>query len=99
MTDNKIAEVLFSCGRSYLSVAGIAVAMEGDKCRDSNIPESILPEIEESELASATIGGKPVKDVPIKVTRWFRGDCWTEKMMEYVADKINQAVQDKGPIY
>ncbi len=63
-----IAEVLLDCGRYYLKVAGIVLAMEGDKCRDGNIPESVLP---------------------IKVIRCVRGHCWTKKMLEWAADKIN----------
>lgn len=30
-------EMLSSCGRCFLSVNGIAVAMEGDKCRDPDV--------------------------------------------------------------
>ena len=41
----QIASVGLSCGRNYLEVAGIIVAMEGDKCRASNLPEEILPQI------------------------------------------------------
>jgi len=85
-----IAEVLFSCGRHYLSVAGIAVAMEGDKCRDGNFPEDVYDPIPEEELRTATIGGKPVKDMPMKVVRFFRGDRWNVPMLNYAADKINE---------
>lgn len=86
-----IAEVRFACGRHYLSVAGIAVAMEGDKCRDSEFPEEVMPPIPEEELEHAMIGDKRAKDLPIEMVRWFRGDCWTEKMLEYAAQKINAA--------
>lgn len=86
-----LAEVRLSTGRQYLTVAGFILAMEGDPCRDSsNIPEDVLPPIPEAELASATIGGKPAKDLPIDMVRWFRGDNWTPEMLEYVAAKINE---------
>lgn len=86
-----LAEVRLSTGRQYLSVAGVVVAMEGDPCRDSDLPESILPPIPEQELATATIGGKPAKNLPIELVRFFRGDNWTPAMLEYVAQKINEA--------
>lgn len=85
-----LAEVRLSCGRQYLSVAGFVLAMEGDKCRDGEIPEEYMPPIPPEELERATIGGKPVKDMDIKMVRFFRGDNWTPKMMEYVAEQINR---------
>ena len=89
-----LAEVKFSCGRSYLSVAGIAVAMEGDRCRDSGMPEGVLPPIPPEELEHATIGDKRAKDLPIEMVRFFRGDNWTEQMLQWAADKINAAAAD-----
>jgi hypothetical protein len=89
-----LAEVGFSCGRHYLSVAGIAVAMEGDKCRDGGMPEEVYDPIPPEELENATIGGKPVKDMPIKMVRFFRGDVWTKKMFDYVAGRINVASKE-----
>jgi hypothetical protein len=87
-----IAEVDCSCGRYYLSVAGVAVAMQGDKCR-ANLPEEVCPPIPPEELAEATIGGKPAAEMPLSVVRFFRGDYWTKEMLEYVADKINEAAK------
>ena len=87
-----IAEVRLTCGRNVLFVAGFAIAMEGDRCRDGTIPASVLPPIPERELATATIGGKPAKDMPSEVARFFRGDYWTPGMLEYVAAKINEAL-------
>ena len=87
-----IARVACVCGRSVLYVAGFAVAMEGDKCRDSNIPYELTDPIPEEELATATIGGQPAKNLPIDVVRIFRGERWTPAMLEYVANKINEAV-------
>lgn len=84
------AEVNLSCGRYYLSVAGIVVVMEGDKCR-AELPEKVSPPIPEDELENASIGGKPAKDLPIDVVRFFRGDNWTEKMLRYAARTINVA--------
>jgi hypothetical protein len=95
-----IAEVDSSCGRYYLSVAGVVVAMEGDPCRDGNIPEAVLPPIPEEELASATIGGRPVRELPRDVVRFFRGDNWTKEMLVWAADRINvevHNVQDRKP--
>lgn len=86
-----LAEVRLSCGRHYLKVAGVIVAMEGDKCRDSEMPEEILPEIPAAELEHAMIGEHRASDLPIKTVRFFRGDCWTKRMLEWAADKINRA--------
>lgn len=88
---SKIAEVGLACGRHYLSVAGITVAMEGDKCRDGELPEEVYEPIPEAELATATIGGKPIWDMDPKVIRFFRGDYWTPRMLQCVADRINRA--------
>ncbi|MGD0900958.1 MAG: hypothetical protein ABR915_24255 [Thermoguttaceae bacterium] len=85
----KLADVRFCCGRYVLFVAGIAVAMEGDKCRDGNLPERVLAPIPEEELAAASIEGKPAKDLPIGLVRFFRGDCWNRAMLEWVAERIN----------
>jgi hypothetical protein len=86
----EIAEVRFSCGRAHLVVAGITVAMQGDKCRHGEFPENILPPIPPEELERATVGGKPAKDLPIEMVRWFRGDNWTEEMLKYTAEQINR---------
>lgn len=83
------AEVGFSCGRHYLKVSGIILAMEGDPCRDGGLPEDVYEPIPEAELSSATIGGKPSSEIPLKLVRFFRGDRWTEKMLEYAASRIN----------
>lgn len=88
-----IAKVSGACGRYFLNVAGVAVAMEGDPCRDGDMPENILPPIPEEELEYATIGGQPIKDMPIDIVRFFRGDKWNKAMLEYVAGKINEAAQ------
>ena len=85
-----IANVYFSCGRSYLSVAGIVVAMEGDPCRDNEFPEAVLPPIPAEEWDHATIGGKPIKGMPIKSVRFFRGHNWNVDMLQYAADRINE---------
>lgn len=90
MPSESLAEVKFSCGHHYLSVAGVVVAMEGDRCRDGGLPESVYDPIPPEELEHATIGDKRAKDIPIEVVRFFRGDNWTPKMLEYVADKINR---------
>lgn len=88
----KLAEVLFSCGRYFLSVGGFTLAMEGDKCRCGDIPGDILPLISKYEMQTATIGGKPISEIEIDIVKFFRGDNWTKEMMEYVADSINNKV-------
>ena len=88
----ELADVRLCCGRHCLFVAGIVVAMEGDKCRSNDLPEEVLPPIPEEELANAWIGDKRAKDLPIDIVRLFRGDHWTPAMLEYVAKKINEAV-------
>ena len=85
-----IADVKCSCGRFYLEVAGIAVAMQGDNCRAS-LPEECLDPIPSEELEAASIGGKPAKDLPIEHVRFFRGERWTKESLEYVAGVINDA--------
>ena len=87
-----LAYVACCCGRDVLYVAGVAVAMEGDKCRDPSIPYSLCAPIPDEELAAASIGGIPAKDLPIDIVRMFRGERWTPAMLEYVANKINEAV-------
>jgi hypothetical protein len=64
--------------------------MEGDRCRDGNLPEEVMPPIPPEELEHGSIGGKPCKDLPISTIRWFRGDNWTWVMLKYIADKINE---------
>jgi hypothetical protein len=92
MSERKpIAEVRCTCGRNVLFVGGFALAMEGDKCRDGRIPEEVREPIPEPELAAASIGGVPAKDLPPDMVRFFRGDCWTTPMLEYVAERINAA--------
>jgi hypothetical protein len=93
-----IAEVLFSCGRHYLSVCGLAVAMEGDRCRESDLPDDVLPPIPPEELAAASIGGKPAAEMPLSVVRFFRGERWDEMMLRYVADEINRRVEERKEI-
>lgn len=90
--NSTIAEVLLSCGRYHLSVCGFAVAMEGDKCREMKLPESVLPPIPSEELAVATMGGAPASDLPLDLVRFFRGDNWTKEMLCHVADEINRKV-------
>jgi hypothetical protein len=92
MSERKpIAEVRCTCGRNVLFVGGFALAMEGDKCRDGSLPEHVLPPIPLEELERASIGGTPATELPRDVVRFFRGDCWTTPMLEYVAEKINAA--------
>ena len=84
-----IASVSLCCGRHCLFVAGIVVAMEGDKCRSADLPEEVHDPIPPEELEHASIGGQSIREMPIEIVRFFRGDVWNKKMLEYVADKIN----------
>jgi hypothetical protein len=86
------AEVVLAMGRQHLKVGGFYLATEGHKCVDGNLPENVLPPIPPEELEHARIGDKMAKDLPIEIVRWFRGDCWTPRMLEYVAAKINDQV-------
>jgi hypothetical protein len=92
-----LAEVFLSMGRHHLRVAGFVLGTEGDKCRDGSIPEEVLPPIPPEELEHATIGGKPAKDMPVDVVRFFRGNLWTPEMLRYVAERINAAARPEGP--
>jgi len=76
-----IARIGLSCGRLYLEVSSIIVAMEGDVCRDSTIPEKYRTPV-------IKIDGKP-----IELVRYFGGSAWNEEMLEYVRDKINLSVK------
>ncbi len=89
-----LADVRLSCGRHYLQVAGFVLAMEGDPCREAQLPEEVYPEIPEEELAHATIGDKPANELPRDIVRFFRGVRWTPEMLRYVADVINKRCQD-----
>ncbi len=91
-----LAEVNLSCGRYNLTVAGIVLAMEGDKCRDGDMPNEVYDPIPEEELATATIGGKPVNDMPEELVRFFRGSHWNLLMLRYAADKINEATKKEN---
>lgn len=90
-----LAEAKFSCGRSYLKVAGVIVAMQGDPFR-GELPETVLRSIPKDEMATAKIGDTPAKELPIGLVRHFRGDRWTPEMLEYVAGVINEAAEPKG---
>lgn len=89
-----LAETRVCCWRHFLFVAGVAVAMEGDPCRDGDLPEEVLLPIPADEMERATIDGKPIKDMPTDVVRVCRGDNWTPKMLDYVAAKINAAAKE-----
>jgi len=93
MSDTEpIANVRLCCGRLVLFVAGIAVAMEGDKCRHSGFPEEVLPPIPQEELEHAYIGDKKASELPLNVVRFFRGDNWHGPSLEFTAAEINKAV-------
>ncbi len=92
-----LADVRLCCGRHCLFVAEIAVAMEGDRCRTSSIPEQFLPPIPEEEMKSASIGGVPIKEMAVEIVRFFRGDNWTPAMLQWVADKINAVALTPAP--
>jgi hypothetical protein len=92
------AEVGFSTGRYFLSVAGVIVAAEGDKCRDI-LPESVCEPIPEDELDRAWIGGERAKDVPLHIVRFFRGDSWRKKSLQWAADRINAVIAGTAKPY
>lgn len=85
-----LAEVILACGRTCLKVAGIVLAVEGDPCRSTSIPEPVLPPIPREELENATIGGQPIKGMSRQLIGFFRGDNWTPAMLEWVAARINE---------
>jgi hypothetical protein len=93
-----LAEVRFSTGRCFLSVAGIIVAMEGDKCRDI-FPEEACEPIPQEELERACIGDKRASEVPLHVVRFFRGDNWCQKSLKWAAERINGVVEKKAEPY
>ncbi len=85
----KIAEVRFSCGRAFLFVAGIAVAMQGEVCHQQ-IPEEFAEPIPEEEMRTAHIGGKPISELPMDVVRFFRPENWTVQSLTWAAAQINE---------
>lgn len=94
----ELAEVGFSTGRYFLSVGGVIVAMEGDKCRE-NLPEEACEPIPPEELENATIGDQRAKDMPMHIVRFFRGDRWNKKNLDWVAKRINEVVDGKAKPY
>jgi len=94
MTTKQLASVKSSCGRQYLEIAGIAIAMEGDPFRGT-LPEDCLEPIPDYELETAMIGDKPAKELPVELVRFFRGEKWTTKMLERAAYIINMECHDK----
>ncbi len=88
--ERAVARVRCSCGRWFLEVCGFALAVEGDPCRDVGLPESVLPPIPASELAAASIGGRPAAELPLAVVRFFRGERWTEASLRWVAAEVNR---------
>ena len=93
-----IAEVGFSTGRHFLSVAGITLAMEGDKIREI-LPEEALKPIPPEELERATIGDQRATDVPLHVVRFFRSDYWCKKSLQWVADRVNAVASGRAREY
>ncbi len=89
-----LAEVRLSCGRWFLQVAGFALAMQGDRCREGKLPEEVYPPVPAEELAHAKIWGRPAAALPPDIVRFFRGTNWTKEMLEYVAAAINRKVSD-----
>lgn len=85
-----LAEVRLTCGRYVLFVAGLAVAMEGDQCRQ-DLPDDVAEPIPQDELERATIGGQPCNDMPLSVVRTFRGELWRLQSLEWAATQINAA--------
>lgn len=88
MAGDEVATVGLSCGRYYLEIAGIAVAVEGDACRHM-LPEEAAEEISQDELDRASIGDKKASELPLDVVRFFRGQAWDGKSLRWAAKKIN----------
>lgn len=95
---NDLAEVRLSTGRFYLSVAGYVVAVEGDKCREGELPDALYDPIPDEELETATIGGQKVKGMDPAIVRVFRGSRWNRGMLEYVAAEINRKAANHAPL-
>ncbi len=55
----QIATVKLSTGRMYLDVCGVAVAMEGDPCRDPNLPNIQWTEAMLREAATLINAARP----------------------------------------
>lgn len=84
-----LAEVRLTCGRLVLFVADIAVAVQGDRCRHE-LPNEVAERIPSNELERASIGGKSCKDLPLPLVRFFRGQNWDKKSLEWAAEQINE---------
>jgi len=87
-----IADVRLCMGRQHLFVGGIVVATEGDSCRHMT-PVELSDPIPEEELEHATIGGEPIKSMDPETVRFFRGEQWRPKTLEWAADQINAKAQ------
>lgn len=84
-----LARVGLACGRQYLEIAGIVVAMEGDKCRH-DLPDEIAEPIPISILERSVIGGKSCIELPLSLVRSIRGENWRPESLEWAAEKINK---------
>jgi hypothetical protein len=89
-----LAEVRCCCGRTCLFVAGIVLAMEGDRCRSNDIPEEVLEPVPEEELRSSMAGLSPAMDIPVNFVRFFLGDNWTPRMLQWSANRINESAAE-----
>lgn len=93
----EIAFVGLACGRQYLSVAGICVAMEGDICRSSQIPDELrerrLDTMAFDALTSrTTLKGSELENFLDRTESICTIDVWTAKNMEWVAKKIQELI-------
>lgn len=77
----------YSCGRCFLSVGGVAVVMEGDICRDPDIPEDLLHThtIQHFNFKGQSTGTYHTERV------------WTRQAIKWVAGQYNEA-KDGKPI-
>lgn len=71
----------FSCGRTYLTVNGYVVAMEGDVLRDLDLG------VKMRELAK-----KEYPNMDAVLTAYFSRDCWTGELIKFVAAEANGGV-------
>lgn len=85
-----LAFVGLACGRQYLKVGGVIVAMEGDVCRDATIPaECCERRVDTIALDSLTNGRVMDEERFESIKRMCTRDVWNAKSMEWTAKQIN----------
>jgi hypothetical protein len=88
-----LAAVRVSCGRAYLSIGGMIIAVEGDPCRDSTLVGNFAPRnLGDTPPPSLTI--PPSIDYVVdRYIPYSVRHVWSPGMLEAVAHRINACLR------